>query len=62
MPARQRGAVVKRGPGNWQARYRDEDGQQRGQSGFETKSDARDSLDTFVRSFPERSQTAEAGD
>ena len=45
MPARQRGAVVKRGPGNWQARYRDEDGLQRGQSGFETKSDARDWLD-----------------
>lgn len=46
MPARQRGAVVKRGPGNWQARYRDEDGNQRGQSGFETKTEARDWLDT----------------
>jgi integrase len=45
MPARQRGTVIKRGPGNWQARYRDEDGQQRGQSGFETKTDARDWLD-----------------
>jgi integrase len=46
MPARQRGAVVKRGPGNWQARYRDEDGKQRGQSGFETKTEARDWIDT----------------
>ncbi len=46
MPARQRGAVIKRAAGNWQARYRDEDGKQRGQSGFETKSDARDWLDS----------------
>ncbi len=46
MPARQRGAVVKRGPGNWQARYRDEDDKQRGQSGFATKTDAREWLDS----------------
>src|SRR5437764_492265 len=45
MPAKQRGTVIKRGPGNWQARYRDEDGQQRGQSGFTTKTDAREWLD-----------------
>jgi integrase len=45
MPAKQRGTVIKRGPGNWQARYRDEDGQQRGQSGFDTKTEAREWLD-----------------
>jgi integrase len=46
MPAKQRGAVIKRGHSNWQARWRDENGEQHGQGGFETKTAARDWLDT----------------
>lgn len=45
MPARQHGVVVKRGPGNWQARWRDENGAQRGRGGFDTKTAAREWLD-----------------
>jgi integrase len=46
MPAKQAGSVVKRGPGNWQARWYDENGQRHAQGGFETKSAARDWLDS----------------
>jgi integrase len=48
MPAIQRGNVVKRGPGKWQARWYDEDGKQRGRSGFTTKTEAREWLDSQV--------------
>ncbi len=44
MPARQRGSAIKRGM-SWQARYRDEDGHQRGQGGFPSKTAALDWLD-----------------
>jgi hypothetical protein len=45
MPAKQSGTVLKRkDTGNWQARYRDELGKQRGRGGFETKTAARDWL------------------
>jgi hypothetical protein len=47
MPARQRGSVVKKGAG-WQARWYDEHGQRRAQSGFETKSAAREWVDSKV--------------
>jgi integrase len=45
VPSVQRGSVVKRGSKSWQARYRDENGSQRAQGGFETKTAARDWLD-----------------
>jgi hypothetical protein len=45
MPAKQSGSVAKRGPRNYQARYRDENGNQRGQGGFETRTAAREWLD-----------------
>jgi hypothetical protein len=45
MPAKQRGAAIKRGPGNWQARWRDENGEQHGRGGFPSKTAARDWLD-----------------
>lgn len=44
MPAKQRGAVIRRGQ-TWQARYRDEHGNQRGQGGFPTRTAARDWVD-----------------
>lgn len=44
MPSVQRGSVVKRGR-TWQARYRDENGRQRGQGGFATKTAAADWLE-----------------
>jgi integrase len=44
MPSVQRGSVVKRGR-TWQARYRDENGKQRGQGGFATKSAAAEWLE-----------------
>jgi integrase len=44
MPAKQRGTVVKRGK-RWQARYRDEQGNQRGQGGFMSKTPAADWLE-----------------
>jgi integrase len=40
MPAEQRGWVVERGPRNYQARWRDEQGKPRGKSGFETQTAA----------------------
>ncbi len=45
MPARQRGSTVRRGK-LWGARYYDETGARRFQGGFETKTDARDWLDS----------------
>jgi integrase len=45
MPAKQRGSVVKRGA-TWQARYRDENGAQRGQGGFPSRTAALDWLDS----------------
>ena len=45
MPAKQRGSAVKRGT-TWQVRYRDENGAQRGQGGFPTRTAALDWLDT----------------
>jgi integrase len=47
MPARQRGSVVKRGT-VWQARWRAENGEQRGEGGFETRTAARDWLDDRI--------------
>src|SRR4051794_7845423 len=47
MPAKQRGSVVKRGT-VWQARWRDESGEQRGEGGFETRTAARDWLDDRI--------------
>jgi integrase len=40
---------VKRGPKSWQARWRDENGQQRGRGGFVTKSEARAWVDGKAR-------------
>src|SRR5919201_2905584 len=48
MPANQHGSVVKRGS-CWQARYRDEKGQQRGEGGFPTRTAARDWLDDRIK-------------
>ena len=45
MPARQRGSTVRRGKA-WGARYYDETGARRFQGGFETKTEARDWLDS----------------
>jgi integrase len=45
MPARQRGVIVKRGPGSWQVKWYDENGVRRSQGGFATKSEAGDWLD-----------------
>jgi hypothetical protein len=45
MPARQRGSTVRRGK-SWGARYYDETGARRFQGGFDTKTDARDWLDS----------------
>lgn len=45
MPARQRGSTVRRGK-SWGARYYDETGARRFQGGFETKTEARDWLDS----------------
>jgi integrase len=47
MPARQRGSTVRRGK-TWAARYRDVEGAQRLRGGFETKSAAREWLDSRV--------------
>jgi integrase len=49
MPSVQHGSVVKRGDRNYQARWRDEHGNQRGQGGFETKSEARRYADDQVK-------------
>jgi integrase len=50
MPAKQRGWVGKpRGRKTWQARYRDENGNQRGQGGFPTKTAAADWLDNRAK-------------
>ena len=48
MPARQRGSVVKRG-GTWHGRYRDENGVQRTQGGFSTKTAAGDWLENRIK-------------
>src|SRR5690348_7977023 len=48
MPSLQRGSVVKRGPRRWGARWRDENGVERFRGGFETKTAARDWLDSKV--------------
>ncbi|HEU5489281.1 MAG TPA: hypothetical protein VFU84_00690 [Gaiellaceae bacterium] len=45
MPAKQRGSTVRRGKA-WGARYYDETGARRFQGGFETKTEARDWLDS----------------
>src|SRR5262245_37927463 len=47
MPARQRGSAVRRGK-SWAARYYDETDTRRFRSGFATKSEAREWLDTRV--------------
>lgn len=47
MPARQRGSAVRRGK-SWAARYRDVEGVQRLRGGFESKSAAREWLDSRV--------------
>jgi integrase len=47
MPARQRGSVVKRGA-RWGARWYDENGERRFQGGFETRSAAREFVDSKV--------------
>jgi integrase len=47
MPARQRGSVVRKGAG-WAARWYDDEGARRFQSGFETKSAAREWVDAKV--------------
>jgi integrase len=47
MPSVQRGSVVKRG--TWLARYRDENGNEKSQGGFATKSAAREWLDDKVK-------------
>jgi hypothetical protein len=47
MPAKQRGSVVKRGK-LWQARWRDENGEQRGEGGFPSRTAARDWLDDRI--------------
>ena len=47
MPSTQRGSVVKRGS-RWGARWYDEQGQRRFRGGFETKSAAREWLDSKV--------------
>jgi integrase len=48
MPSVQRGTIVKRGK-TWQARYRDENGQQRGMGGFATKSAAAEWLENRTK-------------
>lgn len=48
MPRVQRGAVVKRGTRNYQARWRDDRGKQHGQGGFETSTAAWKWLDAKV--------------
>ncbi len=47
MPARQRGSVVRKGSA-WAARYYDESGSRRFRGGFQTKSEAREWVDTKV--------------
>ena len=48
MPARQRGTVIRRGK-TWQARWRDENGAQRGQGGFPSKTAAADWLENRTK-------------
>jgi integrase len=47
VPARQRGSTVRRGK-SWAARYRDAEGVQRLRGGFQTKTEAREWLDSHV--------------
>jgi hypothetical protein len=47
MPSIQRGSIIKRG-NTWTARYYDEDGIRRSPSGFATRADAADFLDSLL--------------
>ena len=48
MPAKQQGAIIKRGTRSYQARWRDESGKQHGRGGFETRTAAREWLNEQI--------------